>query len=234
MTPRTTLLRCSTRPFIFLQSRNAATLVTPVSSLLSAMQLQPHSPQTTRRSLTTTTTQPPQLTTQSSSSSSPPPPPPPPPSSSLSSSLTEPKHVRIRPPHSVKLGTVVAAGRMDKTVRVLHKHSTYHKKLHKNFPDRTIYLVHDPCNSLREGDVIEFSSGWRTSKNVRHVVERIVAPFAIPVDQRPRVLSYEEREMMKAEKKRKQGKERRVGRIKRLVEMRLEIERKRAEKGAAE
>ncbi|EEH34002.2 hypothetical protein PAAG_05051 [Paracoccidioides lutzii Pb01] len=226
MTPRATLLR-SARPSIFLQSRNAATLAASVCSLLSAMQLQPHSPQTIRRSLTTTTTQPPQLTTQSSSSSPPPPPPP-----SSSSSLTEPQRVHTRPPHSIKFGTVVAAGRMDKTVRVLHKHPTYHKKLHKNFPDSTIYLVHDPCNSLREGDVIEFSSGWRTSKNVRHVVERIVTPFAIPVDQRPRVLSYEEREMIKAEKEKKQGKKRRVGRIKRLVEMRLEIERKRAEKGA--
>lgn len=54
-------------------------------------------------------------------------------------------------------------------------------------------MVSDPRNSLREGDVVEFSSGWRASKRVRHVVERIVAPFGAAVEQRPAVMSREER-----------------------------------------
>lgn len=116
---------------------------------------------------------------------------------------------------------------MDKTVRVLHKHTTFHKKLHKSYPASTVYLVSDPCNSLRQGDVIEFSSGWRTSKNVRHVVERIVAPFGVPVDQRPRVLSRHEREALKAERDEKAEKIIGIGRIKRLVRKRLEIEKER-------
>lgn len=54
-------------------------------------------------------------------------------------------------------------------------------------------MVSDPRNSLREGDVVEFSSGWRASKRVRHVVERIVAPFGTAIEARPAVMSQEER-----------------------------------------
>jgi ribosomal protein S17 len=95
---------------------------------------------------------------------------------------------------AVKLGTVISAGLMDRTVRVRHKHTTYNKHLRKLYPAKTTFMVSDPRNSLREGDVIEFSSGWRASKNVRHVVERIVAPFGIGVDERPAVMSRKERE----------------------------------------
>ena len=52
----------------------------------------------------------------------------------------------------------------------------------------------DPRNSLREGDVIEFSSGAPKSRHVHHVVERIITPFAIPLEDRPPVMSREERQ----------------------------------------
>lgn len=60
---------------------------------------------------------------------------------------------------------------------------------------------------------------------MRHVVERIVAPFGVPVDQRPRVLSRPEREALKAERDEKAEKIIGIGRIKRLVRKRLEIEK---------
>lgn len=99
-------------------------------------------------------------------------------------------------------------------------------------------MVSDPRNSLREGDVVEFSSGWRASKRVRHVVERIVAPFGAAIADRPAVLSREERiaerERKASEKvarrSQRDGKEppkegkppgQRVGRIKRLIAERL-------------
>ncbi|CAG8876028.1 unnamed protein product [Penicillium nalgiovense] len=77
---------------------------------------------------------------------------------------------------ALKTGTVVSVGRMDRTVRETH------------------YLVSDPRNSLREGDIIEFSSGAPKSRNVHHVVERIITPFGEGIADRPAVLSKEERE----------------------------------------
>ncbi|KAL2373733.1 hypothetical protein BDBG_00327 [Blastomyces gilchristii SLH14081] len=238
MTPKTILLRASARPSILIPSSRAAAPhpATCLSALLSAMQLRPNSRQIARRPLTTSTqsTQPTAQSSSSAASSTTPPPSPPssssstpPPESQPTTNPTTPSARRTR--HTLKFGTVLTAGRMDKTVRVLHKHTAYHKRLHKSYPASTIYLVHDPCNSLRQGDVIEFSSGWRTSKNVRHVVERIVAPFGEPVEQRPQVLSWAEREALKAEREEKAGKVMRVGRVKRLVAERLEIEKRRAE-----
>lgn len=63
------------------------------------------------------------------------------------------------------------------------------------------HLVHDPNDSLREGDVIEIVSGWRTSKRKRFVVNRIIAPFGPPIDERPPVPTQEEREAAHTEKR---------------------------------
>ncbi|KAI9870534.1 MAG: hypothetical protein M1830_004121, partial [Pleopsidium flavum] len=62
------------------------------------------------------------------------------------------------------------------------------------FPSHETHLVHDPRSSLRTGDIVRIVPGWRVSKHVRHVVAEIVAPFGPRVDERPRVLSEEERE----------------------------------------
>ncbi|OJJ40282.1 hypothetical protein ASPWEDRAFT_74562, partial [Aspergillus wentii DTO 134E9] len=104
-------------------------------------------------------------------------------------------------PYTIKTGTVVSVGRMDRTVRVAHNHNTWDSYLRKNYPKTTTYLVSDPRNSLRQGDVIEFSSGFPKSRNVRHVVERIIAPFGSEIAERPAVLSREERDALKTEKR---------------------------------
>ncbi|KAK2738575.1 hypothetical protein FQN57_006998, partial [Myotisia sp. PD_48] len=142
------------------------------------------------RSLTTTTSSVPtaSLTT----------PPPPPPSSQ--NILQEPtsKHTtatlsQLPPGTSRKFGIVVSAGRMQRTVQVEHISTQLDKHIRKRFPLKTTYMVSDPCDSLREGDKIEFWSGRRSSKNVRHVVERIIVPFGSAIDERPPVKRHAER-----------------------------------------
>ncbi|KAL2869859.1 uS17 family ribosomal protein [Aspergillus lucknowensis] len=104
-------------------------------------------------------------------------------------------------PYTLKTGTVVSVGRMDRTVRVEHRHTIWDSYLHKSYPKVTTYLVSDPRNSLREGDVIEFSSGYPKSRWVHHVVERIIAPFGEAIEDRPPVMLREERDALRAEKR---------------------------------
>lgn len=49
--------------------------------------------------------------------------------------------------------------------------------------------------------MIEFSSGFPKSRNVHHVVERIVAPFGSGIEERPPVMSREEREAVREQKR---------------------------------
>lgn len=84
---------------------------------------------------------------------------------------------------------------MDRTARVTLRTRVWDKRVRKYYPKDVRYLVSDPQNSLRQGDVIEFSSGARKSRHVHHVVERIITPFAVPIEERPAVLSREEREL---------------------------------------
>lgn len=104
-------------------------------------------------------------------------------------------------PHDVKTGTVTSVGLMDKTVRVAYRHRKWEPHIQKYYPHETTYLVSDPQGSLREGDVIEFSSGARRSPRVRHVVDRIVAPFGVGIDERPPVLTRKQREQQQTEKR---------------------------------
>lgn len=97
-------------------------------------------------------------------------------------------------PYALKTGTVESVGHMDRTARVTLRSRIWDKRVRKFYPKDVRYLVSDPQNSLREGDVIEFSSGARKSRHVHHVVERIITPFSVPVEARPPVLSREERE----------------------------------------
>ena len=90
---------------------------------------------------------------------------------------------------------------MTHTVRVDHKHVVWDHHIKKYYPKVTTYLVADPRDSLREGDVIEFSSGYPKGRQVRHVVEKIVTPFEVPIAERPPVLSREERYNLRAEKR---------------------------------
>ena len=96
--------------------------------------------------------------------------------------------------YTLKTGTVDSVGRMDRTVSVVQRHTVWNKQIGKYYPKETRYLVSDPRNSLRQGDVIEFSSGAPKSRRVHHVIERIITPFAVPIEDRPAVMSREERE----------------------------------------
>ncbi|KAL4972539.1 hypothetical protein BDW66DRAFT_143999 [Aspergillus desertorum] len=104
-------------------------------------------------------------------------------------------------PYTLKKGTVVSVGRMDRCVRVEHRHTIWDNHLRKNYPKVTTFMVSDPRNSLREGDVIEFSSGYPKSRRVHHVVERIIAPFGEAIEDRPAVLSRAERDAIRLEKR---------------------------------
>ena len=53
--------------------------------------------------------------------------------------------------------------------------------------------------------------GWRTSQHKRHVVKHIIAPAGVPVEERPPVLTLEER-IAKYEEKRRAKDERRDAR----------------------
>lgn len=113
-------------------------------------------------------------------------------------------------------GVVVSAGLMQKTVKVRVGGRKWNSQVQKVWPctprqrsaschrannclpsqwflDPRQYLVHDPNSSLRLGDVIAISPGWRTSRQKRHVVKHIIAPAGVPIDQRPPVPTQEER-----------------------------------------
>ncbi|KAE8355387.1 hypothetical protein BDV28DRAFT_129020 [Aspergillus coremiiformis] len=159
------------------------------------------------------------------------------PSPAPSTPSVEPLSLR-RYPYALKTGTVVSVGRMDRTVRVAHRHTIWDKHIHKTYPKVTMYLVADPRNSLREGDVIEFASGYPKTRNVHYVVERIVGPFGEAIEDRPAVMTREEREAervakttaklerreaRRAEKGESQssGPRQHVGRIRRLIQERV-------------
>lgn len=123
-------------------------------------------------------------------------------------------------PYTLKRGTVTSVGLMSKTVRVAYQHREWDRKIRKYYPKTTTYLVHDPRNSLREGDVIEFSSGAPRAPSVRHVVERIVAPFGSAVEERPAVPTRAEREEEMV--------------AKRMVKLMRQASRKAAEEGESD
>ena len=109
---------------------------------------------------------------------------------------------RIRKyPYTTRTGTVSSVGKMNRTVRVDHKHPVWDNYIKKTYTKTTTYLVADPNNSLREGDVIKFSSGYPKSRRVHHVVERIITAFGEPIEARPKILSREERDILRAEKR---------------------------------
>ncbi|KAF2478134.1 uncharacterized protein BDR25DRAFT_308945 [Lindgomyces ingoldianus] len=82
---------------------------------------------------------------------------------------------------------------MRKAVKVRIAGQEWNKDVRKYFPSSKTYLVADPSSSLVEGDVIRMSSGWRTSKSIRHVVTAIVSPFGKPINERPPIPTEEER-----------------------------------------
>ncbi|KAI0467248.1 hypothetical protein F4859DRAFT_518199 [Xylaria cf. heliscus] len=91
-------------------------------------------------------------------------------------------------------GIVVSAGLMDKTVKVRLGGQRWEQRVHKWFKEPRYKLVHDPRNSLRQGDVVAITPSWRESQHVRHVVKHIIAPYGgVGIDERPPIPTIEER-----------------------------------------
>jgi small subunit ribosomal protein S17 len=85
----------------------------------------------------------------------------------------------------------------------------------QNYSRRRHVLVHDPRSSLRAGDIISISPGWRTSRHVKHIVNSIIAPYGEPIEARPPVPSREE---LLAEKEAKKSKKTERKRLRLLAE----------------
>ncbi|KAK4228141.1 hypothetical protein QBC38DRAFT_362640 [Podospora fimiseda] len=101
-------------------------------------------------------------------------------------------------------GVVISAGLIDKTVRVKVGGQRWNKFIKKHFNAPKTHLVHDPLNSLRLGDVVSITPGFRTSKDKRHVVKHIIAPGSgTPITARPPIPTWEE---LHAEKEAKRAK----------------------------
>ncbi|KAI0118128.1 nucleic acid-binding protein [Hypoxylon sp. NC0597] len=98
-------------------------------------------------------------------------------------------------------GIVVSAGLMDKTVKVKLGGLRWEPRVQKYFKEPRFKLVHDPRNSVRQGDVVAITPTWRVSQHVRHVVKHIIAPYGDPIDERPPIPTLEEREAEVAAKR---------------------------------
>jgi small subunit ribosomal protein S17 len=107
----------------------------------------------------------------------------------------------------------------------LHSPSSYPRNsrkanTHQHFSKTQHLLVHDPRSSLRTGDIISISPGFRASKRVHHVVNSILAPFGEPIDARPavptgaeRLKEIEEKRRRKGERKMAEGKAEKEGEV---------------------
>ncbi|PSK46243.1 Polyadenylation factor subunit 2 [Elsinoe australis] len=90
-------------------------------------------------------------------------------------------------------GKVTSAGVMSKTVRVDRPIQVWHNYLRKFYKSSKHYLVHDPANSLRKGDMVSFSRlPVPKGEAVGHVVREILVPFGQDIGQRPPVPSLGE------------------------------------------
>ncbi|KAM7221478.1 hypothetical protein V8F06_003050 [Rhypophila decipiens] len=90
-------------------------------------------------------------------------------------------------------GVVVSAGLMQRTVKVRVGGMKWNRFLKKSFDNSQTYMVHDPNDSLRTGDVVAITPGERNSKHKRHVVKHIIAPAGTPIEERPPVPTEQER-----------------------------------------
>ncbi|KND93040.1 37S ribosomal protein S17, mitochondrial [Tolypocladium ophioglossoides CBS 100239] len=126
-------------------------------------------------------------------------------------------------------GVVVSAGLMQRTVKVRVGGQKWNKIVNKWFADPKHYLVHDPNSSLRTGDVVSIVPGWPTSQHKRHVVKQIIAPYGVPIDERPPVPSLEER-IAEREAKKAAKDERRAATRKDREELAGEDKKKEAER----
>ncbi|KAK4237214.1 hypothetical protein C8A03DRAFT_16222 [Achaetomium macrosporum] len=121
-------------------------------------------------------------------------------------------------------GVVISAGLMDKTVKVRVGGQKWNSFVKKFFDDPKTHLVHDPNNSLRLGDVVAITPGWRVSKTKRHVVKHIIAPGSgVPIEGRPPVPTEEERYAEKDAKRAAKYERRSVKKMAERVESQLSV-----------
>lgn len=64
----------------------------------------------------------------------------------------------------------------------------------KQFLTYQNHLVSDPNDSIRTGDVVKIARVRRISGHIQHVVTEIVAPWGPKIEERPPIMSLEERE----------------------------------------
>ncbi|RKU41117.1 hypothetical protein DL546_003303 [Coniochaeta pulveracea] len=128
-------------------------------------------------------------------------------------------------------GVVTSAGLMDRTVKVQVGGQRWNGRIKKFFNDPKTYLVHDPNNSLRTGDVVAITPGWVTSQHKRHLVKHIIAPNGSPVEERPPVPTQDEmwaaREAKKAAKDARRAERAEAERLARQQEKEEKEERRR-------
>ena len=68
----------------------------------------------------------------------------------------------------------------------------------------------DPNSSLRTGDVVKIARERRLSRHIQHVVTEIVAPWGPSIEERPPVMSEEERLSVWRDKKEKKTERKRI------------------------
>ncbi|KAF2228044.1 hypothetical protein BDZ85DRAFT_178265, partial [Elsinoe ampelina] len=91
------------------------------------------------------------------------------------------------------IGKVTSAGLMSKTVRVDRPVQEWHNYLRKFYKSSKHYLVHDPANSLRTGDMISFSRiPVSKGQSVSHVVREILVPFGQDIQERPPIPTFDD------------------------------------------
>ena len=74
------------------------------------------------------------------------------------------------------------------------------KSMLKHFVTHKNLLVSDPTDATRTGDVVRIADEGQVSRRIHHVITEIVAPWGPPVDERPAVLSQEQRQAEKEDK----------------------------------
>lgn len=88
-------------------------------------------------------------------------------------------------------GVVVSVGKMQRTVKIRTTKQKFNAYLKRHYNEHPTFMVSDPADSLREGDIVRFAP-WPKTKKVRHVVTDLMVPFGPPADERPAVTGLEE------------------------------------------
>ena len=75
------------------------------------------------------------------------------------------------------IASVIRTGTMSKTIRVIAKFWIYNHKYKRNYLHRHKYLVHDPDNYCRIGDIVVIKNCTKISKQKNFFVRNILYPI---------------------------------------------------------